>query len=210
VVSVATGDFNRDGKTDLTVVGFDSFGYVSRPRFVTTLHGDGGGGFAVAYNYRLFDLQYSNGPEDVAVGDFNGDALPDLAVGLAHSTRIYINSGSGFNKVGDVEHGLSRSIAIADLNGDGKTDIARAMTSAGPEAYVFVALGDGAGGLVQPRNIFTGFPVYSIVSSDFDANGKADLAVTDYSSGNVYVLLNACGLNRKRWRGLAGRLLPNV
>ena len=134
----------------------------------------------------------------------------DLAVGLARNSRIYLNSGSGFNKVGQVTHGLSRSIAIADLNGDGKTDIARSMTSDGGNASVFVALGDGAGGLVQPRNIVTGFGAYSVVSSDFDANGKADLAVTDYSSGNVYVLLNACGMNRKRWRGAAGRLLPTL
>ncbi|MDQ3749538.1 MAG: VCBS repeat-containing protein [Acidobacteriota bacterium] len=210
LLSVATGDFNRDGKIDLAVVGFDSFGYVERPRFVTTLHGDGASGFAVANNYRLLDLEYSNSPEEVAVGDFNGDALPDLAVGLSHSTRIYLNSSSGFNKVGDVGHNLSRSIAIADLNGDGKTDIAQAMTGSGSDASIFVALGDGAGGLVQPRNIITGFGAYSVVSSDFDANGKADLAVTDYSSGNVYVLLNACGLNRKRWRGAAGRLLPTV
>ena len=177
---------------------------------MTTLHGDGAGGFAVAYNYRLLDLQYSDGPEDVAVGDFNGDGLPDLAVGLAYSTEIYLNSGSGFNKVGDVPHGLSRSITIADLNGDGKLDIARAMTASGINASVFIALGDGAGGLVQPRNIVTGFTANAIVSGDFDANGKADLAVTDSSTGNVYVLLNACGINRKRWRGVAGRLLPSV
>jgi len=210
VVSVATGDFNRDGKIDLTVVGFDSFDYVSRPRFVTTLHGDGAGSFAVANNYRLFDLEYSNSPEDVAVGDLNGDALPDLAAGMSHSTRIYLNSGSGFNKVGDVPHGLSRSIAIADLNGDGNTDIARAVTSSGSGESVFIALGDGAGGLVQPRSIITGFPATAIVASDFDANGKADLAVTDSSIANVYVLLNACGMNRKRWRGGAGLLLPTV
>ncbi len=208
--AVATGDFNRDGKTDLFVVGFNRSTYPNHWKHITALQGNGAGGFAVANDYRLLGLEYANDPQDVAVGDFSGDALSDVAVGLAYSTEIYLNSGSGFNKIGSIPHGLSYSITIADLNSDGKTDIARAMTSSGSGASVFVALGDGAGGLVQPRNVITGFAATAIVSSDFDANGKADLAITDYSTGNVYVLLNACGLNRKRWRGAAGRSLPTL
>ena len=208
--AVATGDFNRDGKTDLVIVGFDERSYPNHWKHITILQGDGVGRFAIVKDYRLLGLEYANNPQDAAVGDFNGDALPDLAVGLAYSTQIYLNSGSGFNRVGDVPHGLSYSITTADLNSDGKDDIARAMSSSGSGASVFIALGDGAGGLVQPRGIVTGFSANAIVSGDFDANGKADLAVTDSSSNTVYVLLNACGMNRKRWRGAAGRLLPTL
>src|SRR5215510_8638865 len=68
--SIAVGDFNGDGIQDLTVAhGF--FGSNS----VSVLLGNGDGTFQEAVNFGAGIF-----PVSVAVGDFNGDGRPDLAV----------------------------------------------------------------------------------------------------------------------------------
>src|SRR2546426_1272138 len=70
-ISVATGDFNRDGKADLAVANQQS-------TTVSVLLGRGDGTFQAAVNYSVGIY-----PESIAVGDFNGDGKPDLAVANA-------------------------------------------------------------------------------------------------------------------------------
>jgi hypothetical protein len=65
-VSVATGDFNRDGVIDLAVANADG---------VSVLMGNGEGNFQAARNFAA-----GSSPQSVAVGDFDGDGSPDLAV----------------------------------------------------------------------------------------------------------------------------------
>ena len=68
-VSIAGGDFNRDGKSDPAVA--NQFAYV------TILLGDGSGGFSQTAG-SLVGAQ--GGHASVAVGDFNRDGMPDLVV----------------------------------------------------------------------------------------------------------------------------------
>jgi VCBS repeat-containing protein len=78
---VAVGDFNADGKPDLAVANLDSnnFGNVS------VLVGSGSGSFAAATNFTAGD-----GPTSVAVGDFDGDTKPDLAVANVRSDNVSV------------------------------------------------------------------------------------------------------------------------
>src|SRR5262249_8558076 len=69
-ISVAVGDFNGDGNPDLAVAG--GTGAASGVR---VLLGNGDGSFQAAQTYAAGIL-----PQSVAVGDFNGDGNPDLAV----------------------------------------------------------------------------------------------------------------------------------
>ena len=79
--SVAVGDFNGDGKQDLTVA--------NQGGNVSILLGNGAGNFSPAANFGA-----GNSPTSVAVGDFNGDGRQDLAVTNDTSNTVSILVGN--------------------------------------------------------------------------------------------------------------------
>jgi VCBS repeat-containing protein len=79
--SVAVGDFNSDGDPDLAVANLDS-------NNVSVLLGVGDGTFTAPINFPVFPV--GNGPTSVAVGDFNGDGKPDLAVANVRSNNVSV------------------------------------------------------------------------------------------------------------------------
>jgi hypothetical protein len=84
--SVAVGDFNGDGKQDLATAyfGTDPGGLRSG---VSVLLGNGNGTFAPRA-----DFATGHFPRSVAVGDFNADGRQDLAISLANSVSVLLNT----------------------------------------------------------------------------------------------------------------------
>jgi hypothetical protein len=121
---VVIDDFNRDGNLDLAVIPYDRDLTDPRQLAVTILLGDGRGGFA-AHSGTL-SLEGCRGPNRVAAGDINGDGYPDIAVSCAQNNRVAVFWGSkdgGFVRTTeDVQTGWS-GLALADLKGDGKSEI---------------------------------------------------------------------------------------
>lgn len=81
------------------------------------------------------------------------------------------------------------SLCAADFNGDGAIDLAFASHSSN---QLFVATGDGRGGLLDPPQQFalpSGGVGGPIACADLDGDGKADAVVADVQSGALYVLL---------------------
>jgi hypothetical protein len=83
-------------------------------------------------------------------------------------------------------------MTVGDFNNDGMTDLAFSSGS----TKVKVLLGDGAGGLTTAIEVNTGgqdqFPGNGgLVAADFTGDGRADLAVANYTIG-AHVLRNIC------------------
>src|SRR5436309_2815474 len=80
----------------------------------------------------------------------------------------------------------SRSVAIGDLNGDGRPDLAAANASS---TTVSVLLGNGDGTVGVKADYGTGSYPNSVAIGDLDGDGKPDLATANVGSNTVSVLL---------------------
>ena len=141
--------------------------------------------FAPPTNYPV-----GNGPSSVAVGDFNGDGIPDLAIANNNSNDITILLGNGdgtFRLFGTfTAGGLPNAINAGDFNGDGILDLAVANATTN---NVSILLGNGDGSFAPPVNYATGSSPYSAELADFNGDGILDIVTANFGSNTVSVLL---------------------
>jgi hypothetical protein len=199
---VAVLDFDQDGDEDLFVGdGVRSILYEN----------DGKGHFTdVTVRAGLAKADGSGiAATGVAAGDIDGDGYPDLAVTDAFGpTRLFRNRHDGtFEEItgasGVVTSGPTRSLAFADVNGDGNLDLFVCGTgdyygqmpdppfdaNDGRRNYLF--LGDGKGHFRDASAEWgVGKPTrwsLSCLFADFDGDGRPDLIVTnDFGLKNLY------------------------
>lgn len=149
-VQLIAADVNGDGKLDLVgLAGYGNYGGAPpATNGVEVWLGNGNGTFQPGQIYKT-----TNAPNEVAVGDFFGDGLPDIAVGESNGNiDLFRNQGNGyfvFDKAMNLgaASGLSfASLSAGDLNGNGMSDLAAAFyggaTNADP---VYVFWNDGKG-----------------------------------------------------------------
>ena len=74
------------------------------------------------------DFPVGADPRSVAVGDFNGDGRPDLAVANSGSNNVSVLLGNGDGTFQAPRHfgagDSPQSVAVGDFNGDGRPDLA--------------------------------------------------------------------------------------
>ena len=154
----------------------------------------------------------------VAVGDLNGDGIPDLVVENSESGVVGVLLGNGdgtfqpavtYSTGGEGNNIFNSGLALADVNGDGKLDLLvtnpcgmyNCVVSA-VEGTVGVLLGNGNGTFQPAVTYATGGVVTQAVHvADVNGDGKLDLIVA-----------NSCGLNdcfRSPTEGTVGVLLGN-
>ena len=177
--SVAVADLNHDGKLDLAVV---NYGYGGpNGGSVAALLGNGDGTFQPHVDYSVA------GAVSVAVADVNGDSKPDLLVGVGTSVGVLIGNGDGtfqpvvFYAAGVNGSNGASSIAVTDVNGDGKPDL---LVAGGYYSGVAVLLGNGDG-TFKPGVAYAGeYYTQSVTVADVNGDGKPDLLVAGWN--NVY------------------------
>ena len=117
-------------------------------------------------------------PYSVAVGDFNGDGIPDLAVANYSSNDVSVLLGNGdgsFQGPRNFAAGISpRSVAVGDFNGDGIQDLA--VANFVDPGTVSVLLGNGDGTFGSSTSYSVGSSPTSLVVADLNHDGAPDLA----------------------------------
>lgn len=191
---VSIGDLDGDGKADLIVSGYNSNG-LSVFRNVSVR----GSLLASSFAARV-DLVTDN-VSSLAVGDLDGDGKPDLVATNYQSKKISvwqnratagsISTSSFAPPVSFVTAGKPVSVAIGDLDEDGKPDLVVASSS--DTVLVFrntSAIGSiNSGSFAASVSFITANTPHNIVISDLDGDGKPDLAIVSTGS-TVSILRN--------------------
>ncbi len=199
---VAVGDLNGDGKLDLAVATTGAgCGNGCQPGLVGVLLGKGDGTFKKAKTY-------STGGFDaigwVAIADVNGDQKPDLVVANYCATEcsyppaqgsvgVLLGNGNGtFQAVKTYPSGGNGtvSVAVADLNKDGKPDIL--VANCGPAACgpgspggnVGVLIGKGNGTFKPAVSYPAENSPFNVVAADVNGDGNLDIVVSNWGTFN--------------------------
>jgi len=113
--------------------------------------------------------------------DFNGGTIKRVSYGVPPSGGPTFNPPVSYS-TGTNAHGVT----TANLNGDGKLDLAVANSGA---SSVSVMLGNGDGSFGTPSNFSVGSQPKSVTATDFNDDGKVDLATANQGSNTVSILL---------------------
>ncbi|MFN0151613.1 MAG: FG-GAP-like repeat-containing protein [bacterium] len=141
------------------------------------------------------------GPNDAAVGDFNEDGIPDLAVACQSLGSVQILLGNGSRGVGNgtyappIDYAIEvapANIIAGDWNDDGITDLA--FTKPGTNTIEFL-IGAGAGGV--GNGSFTFDPICppvapepgALLARDFNEDGILDIAVGSANGGDGIIAI---------------------
>jgi hypothetical protein len=195
--SIAIGDLDGDGKLDLAIVNINS-STVSVYRNTSTSGTLSSGSFATNIDFATGDYPYS-----VAIGDLDGDGKLDLAIANNGSNTISvfrntstsgtITSGSFATKVDFTTGTTPYFVAIGDIDGDGKLDLAVANANSNTVSVLRNTATSGtiaSGSFETEVNFETGTGPLNVSIADIDGDGKLDLVVMNYNVSTVSVLRN--------------------
>jgi uncharacterized protein (TIGR03437 family) len=198
-VSAAIADLNGDGKADLVLSAYANSSALST---IAAALGNGDGTFQAFATYPVLNSYAGISTASVAVGDVNGDGIPDIVT--ASGSILFGDGKGGFPSRKDYASSAVGSVMLGDFDGDGITDIMIGngnpdfLSGTAPFAlYPIFGTSDpsltvlfGAGG-----GSFVSAPVSDIgggdalAAADFNGDGIPDLAVSNAAAQAVDILI---------------------
>jgi hypothetical protein len=200
---IALADVNGDGCLDVALVTAQEEGirvYVSDCKGKWLEKSDG--------------LPLSEWGNGVVFADMNGDGNQDIIAAYAAGPRVYLGNGQGAWREASEGlpapeiHGLYWGIAVADVNNDGKPDIASGSAIPGVEVFV-----QQEGGKYAPSNNgLVPMNALGVAFGDLDKDGNQDLVVTGKTNtqeiGGVYGVHAFKGDGKGNWAHITSAGLP--
>ena len=193
--SVTLGDVNGDGLLDLAVANFSS------DSVSVLLNITAPGAIAPNFSAKQDFSLVGAGPAYVVMGDLNGDGRRDLAVADANSTNVSVVLNTtapgaalpSYAARQDFGVGSSPvSVSVGDLNGDGRIDLVATNQSSGNVSVLMNTTTPGAAtpSFASKQDFVTGSTPRSVAVGELNGDGKLDLAVANFGSDTLSVLLN--------------------
>ena len=185
-IALATGQFNLKGNADHTDLAVAN----EADNTVSILLSNGDGTFTQAPGS---PITVGRNPSSIAVADFNGDGVPDLAITneTDNTMTILLGNGNGtFVPALGSPYATGNtpvSVVSADFNGDTFNDLAVVDFT---DAAMAVFLGNGNGTFQAATAYPTGVSPTAAAVADFNVDGLPDIAVTSSAGDAVSILLN--------------------
>ncbi|MBI3818037.1 MAG: VCBS repeat-containing protein [Planctomycetes bacterium] len=155
--------------------------------------GNNGGGLLIA----IHNVPTHVEPMRLSAADADGDGLADVFVSCHHASAMvtdatldaYQNNGSGGFSMNEMHIGNQRprAIALADWNGDQRTDAAVCGETPAIDGIINILFNQGLDPVVSDTIISAFLSPVAVATADIDEDGFPDFAVVNENSNNVMI-----------------------